>query len=95
MSYTFNGIDEEEKNIKKYLSVDEISREAEYLLKNKTLQEKRQIVAEIMINFKEDKNIDIAFINYIKNLIKDNTNTSLLINYLYSFYKLFIIFKKK
>ena len=82
MSYTFNGIDEEEKNIKKYLSVDEISREAEYLLKNKTLQEKRQIVAEIMINFKEDKNIDIAFINYIKNLIKDNTNTSLLINYL-------------
>ena len=82
LSYTFNEINEEEKNIKKYLYVDEISKEEDYLLKNKTLEEKRQIVANNMKNFKEDKNIDIAFINYIKNLIKDNTNTSLLINYL-------------
>jgi len=82
LSFKFNKYEKNEIKPKNYLSIKEIADEADCLLKSKTLEEKREIVKNNMINFSENKNIEITYINYIKNIIKDNTNEELLIKYL-------------
>ena len=82
LSFKFNKYQNNEIKPKNYLSIKEIADEVDYLLKNKTLEEKREIVKNNMIIFSENKSIEITYINYIKNIIKDNTNKELLIKYL-------------
>ena len=82
LSYKYNKYEDEEIRPKNYISIKEIDQESDYLLKNTTLEEKRELVKNNNINFTENEDIEITYINYIKNLIKDNTNTKLLINYL-------------
>jgi len=82
LSYKYNKYEDEEIRPKNYISIKEIDQESDYLLKNTTLEEKRELVKNNNINFTENDDIEITYINYIKNLIKDNTNTKLLINYL-------------
>ena len=82
LSYSYDPENSDEILPKKYLSIKEICAEFEYLLKNNTLEERRKTVDEKMKNFKENSDIKIAYINYLKNLIRDNTNKDLLKNYL-------------
>ena len=82
LSYNNNFIEEEEvEQKKKYLQINEISNELS-LSKDKTLEEIRIIAADSIKNFKEKGNIENDYINYLKNLIKDNTNKDLLLRYL-------------
>jgi hypothetical protein len=82
LSYKYNKVEDAEIHKKSYLSIKDVSDELNTLIKNNTLEERRKIVADYMKNFKEDKNIFVAYINYVKNIIKDNTNIDLLSNYL-------------
>ena len=82
LSYSYDPENSDEILPKKYLSIKEICAEFENLLKNNTLEERRKTVDEKMKNFKENSDIKIAYISYLKNLIRDNTNKDLLKNYL-------------
>ena len=81
-SYKYNRFENDRLRIKKYLSIREIKEEFDNLLKNKELEEKRELVKINKVNFTKNDDISKIYIYYIKNLIKDNTNTELLINYL-------------
>ena len=82
LSYQYNQIENSEIHKKNYLSIDGISDELNKLIKNKTLEERRIMVHDYMKDFQEHKDIYIAYLNYVNNLIKDNTNIDLLSNYL-------------
>ena len=82
LSYEKNRYEDDEIKLKKYLSIKEINDEVIDSLNNKTLEEKRELVIKNMMNFNENENIEITYINYIKNIIKDNTNDKLLLKYL-------------
>ena len=77
-----NIIEENEIKTKNYLNIDKIHNEFIYLLKNKTLEERREMVNEYVNNFKIDEDINLMYLNFIKNIIKDNTNKNLLKKYL-------------
>ena len=81
-SYKYNIYEDDEINPKQYLSIKQIDEEYESLLMNKTLEEKRELVNNNKIICSENCDVSIVYIEYIKSLIKDNTNTELLINYL-------------
>ena len=82
LSYEKNRYEDDEIKVKKYLSIKEINDEAIDSLNNKTLEEKRELVIKNMMNFNENENIENTYINYIKNIIMDNTNDKLLLKYL-------------
>ena len=82
LSYIFNQKENNEIFKKKYISIEAIEEELNYLLKNYTLKEKRKIVADEIDYFNENENIENVYLNYIKYIIKDNTNKTLLIKYL-------------
>ena len=82
LGFSFNQKHLDEIHPKNYLSIQEIYSESEYLLKNCTLEERRKTVDENMKNFEENSDIEIAYINFLKNLIRDNTNKELLKRYL-------------
>ena len=82
LSYKYTQIENDEIHKKKYLSINEASTELEELIKEKTLEEKRKMVDNYKENFHEDNDICITHLNFVKNLIKDNTNPELLIDYL-------------
>ena len=82
LDFSYNQKHLNEFHPKKYLSIQEIYSESEYLLKNNTLEERRKTVDENMKNFKENSDIEIAYISFLKNLIRDNTNKELLNRYL-------------
>ena len=82
LSYEKNRYENDEIKVKKYLSIKEINDEAIDSLNNKTLEEKRELVIKNMMNFNENENIENTYINYIKNIIMDNTNDKLLLKYL-------------
>ena len=82
LSYKNNKYEKDELNPKNYLSIKEISDEVDDSLQKYTLKEKRKLVKTYKTNLNENKGINITYINYLKNIIKDNTNTDLLENYL-------------
>ena len=88
LSYINNQKEDEEIFTKNYFAIDEIKKELEYLLKNKTLEERRVFDDNNMIVSSQDDqdknivNIYNIYLNYIKNIIRDNTNIDLLTNYL-------------
>ena len=65
------------------MSIEEIDKELQSLIKDKTLEEKRNLAVDYKKDIKENDDIYITYINYIKNIIKDNTNKDLLFDYLY------------
>ena len=82
LSYQYNQIEKEEIHKKNYLSIEDVTNNLNKLMKSKTLEEKKSMVVDFMKNFNEDKDIYKAYLNYVNNLIKDNTNIDLLSNYL-------------
>ena len=65
------------------MSIKQIDEEYQYLLMNKTLEEKRELIKNNnKIICSDNCDASFVYIEYIKSLIKDNTNTELLINYL-------------
>jgi hypothetical protein len=84
---SFDSLNKRIKNsneikIKKYLEINEISNEFDIISKKFTLEEKRKMVADEMAKYKENENLEKGYLDYIKNIIKDNTNTTLLTKYL-------------
>jgi len=82
LSYSQNKIIPDEIKKKNYLEINEISTEFDIISKEFTLEEKRKMVADDMAKYKENENIEKRYLDYIKNLIKDNTNIALLTKYL-------------
>lgn len=82
LSYDNNLYENNEIKLKLYLLNDEIKQESQNDNKIYTLEEKRKFVSDNLKNLKENRNIKEIFINYIKYIIKDNTNPDLLIKYL-------------
>ena len=82
LSHINNIIEKSEIKNKNYLSINEINKEFNDCLGNTTLEEKKKIVSDNIDNFNEEENINKVYINYIKYLIKDNTNKVLLKKYL-------------
>ena len=82
LSYSQNKINPDEIKIKKYVEINEISTEFDIISKKFTLEEKRKMVADDMAKYKENENIEKGYLDYIKNIIKDNTNITLLTKYL-------------
>jgi hypothetical protein len=82
LSYSENKIIPDEIKIKKYLEINEISNEFDIISKKFTLEEKRKMVADCMAEYKENENIEKGYLDYLKNIIKDNTNITLLTKYL-------------
>lgn len=85
LSYINNQNEDDEIFNKNYFSIDEIKKELEDLLKTKTLEERKEFVFNNKIKISQDnkdENICNIYLNYIKNLIRDNTNIDLLTDYL-------------
>ena len=85
LSYINNQKEDDEIFTKNYFSIDEINDELEYLFKNKTLEERKELNANNMISISKDnkdENIYNIYLNYIKKLIRDNTDIDLLTDYL-------------
>ena len=82
LSHQYNKLEDNEIHKKNYMENEEVSIELNKLIKNKTLEEKRKMVVDFMNNYQEDKDIFVNYLNLVKNLIKDNTNTDLLSHYL-------------
>ena len=64
------------------MSITEINDEFNKYLKNQTLEEKRKIVSDNIDKINEKENINNIYLDFIKYLIKDNTNKKLLKKYL-------------
>jgi len=82
LSYSQNKDIPNEIKKKKYLEISEISNEFDIISKKFTLEEKRKMVADNMAKYKENENLEKGYLDYIKNIIKDNTNITLLTKYL-------------
>jgi len=82
LSFENNEPEKDETKVKSYLSENIIAEENKDLILNYTLKEKRNMVIEDLKNFKDNPNLREAYINFIFEMIKDNTNLDLLIKYL-------------
>ena len=82
LSFENNAKDDDEIKPKKYLSLKEINYELEDSISKETLDEKKKLVKENIDKFKKNIFKNISYLEYIKNIIRDNSNTELLINYL-------------
>ena len=83
LSFENNVKDDDDKiKPKKYLSLKEINDELEDSISKETLEDKKKVVKENINKFKKNMFQNISYLEYIKNIIRDNTNTELLINYL-------------
>ena len=84
LSSTNNILENKEIIKKKYLSIQKIIDEFDNILENKTLEERRFMVLNDIKNLNECETVDVdnMYLNFIKNIIKDNTNKNLLEKYL-------------
>ena len=82
LSFENNEPKNDEINFKSYLNESKIIEKNKNLMANYTLKEKRNMVIEDLNNFKENPDLKEAYINYIVEIIKDNTKLNLLIKYL-------------
>ena len=85
LSFANNVLENKEIIKKKYLSIQKIIDEFDNFLENKTLEERRFMVLNDIKNLNEYETVDIdnMYLNFIKNIIKDNTNKNLLEKYLF------------
>ena len=82
LSFENTAKEDDEIKPKKYLSLKEINDELEESISKEILDEKKKIVMENIEKFTKNEFKNISYLEYIKNIIRDNTHTILLINYL-------------
>ena len=82
LSFKNNSFEKDEIKVKSYLSENTIIEKNKNLMANYTLKQKRNMVIEGLNNFKENADLREAYIKLIVELMKDNTNSNLLIKYL-------------
>ena len=81
LKWDANEYDNEKIIFKKYLNIKEIKKELNDNY-NKSLDEKKLEVENVIKSIKESKKIELNYIEILKLLIKDNTNINLIIIYL-------------
>ena len=82
LSFKNNDPAKDEIKVKSYLSENTIIEENKNLMANYTLKQKRNMVIVGLNNFKENADLREEYIKLITEIMKDNTNSNLLIKYL-------------